>query len=402
MKFHEYQAKEIFNKYKLPIPKGYLFNKYSKIKKNIFKKHFKNQMVAKCQVHSGGRGKNGGIKIIKNYKEIKLFSKYWFNKKIKTFQNNNESQIIKNILVEECINISRELYLSILIDNFKSCIIFMVSNYGGIEIEEIIKKYPNLLKKIEINPLIGPKLSQIKKLSSYLKFDKKQIKKFNKILLKLYKIFIRFDLTLIEINPLVIDKFGNLICLDAKLISDDNATFRQSLLKNIYDYSQNNHDITLEKYFSFFNYVSLNGNIGCMVNGAGLAMSTMDLLKLYGGKPANFLDIGGSTNINSIIKSFNIILSDKNVDIIFINIFGGIIRCDIIAKSIIYVLKEIKTNTPIIIRLSGNKSKIGIYKLLKSKLKIITISSFKNAVKFAVFLSKNKRKYNVYFNRSKY
>ncbi|UDG80421.1 ADP-forming succinate--CoA ligase subunit beta [Candidatus Annandia pinicola] len=402
MKFHEYQAKEIFNKYKLPIPKGYLFNKYSEIKKKFSKKKFKNPMIAKCQVHSGSRSKNGGIKIVKNYKDIKLFSKYWFNKKIKTNQNNNESQIIKNILLEEYINISKELYLSILIDNFESCIIFMISSYGGIEIEKIIKKYPYLLKKIKINPLIGPQCHQIKKISSELKFNNEQIKKFNEILLKLYKIFIKFDLTLIEINPLVIDKLGNLVCLDAKLVSDDNAIFRQSLLKNIYDYSQNNNDIILEKCFSFFNYVSLNGNIGCMVNGAGLAMSTMDLLKLYGGKPANFLDIGGSTDINSIIKSFNIILSDKNVDIIFINIFGGIIRCDIIAKSIIYVLRKIKTNTPIIVRLSGNKSKIGIYKLLKSKLKIITISSFKNAVKFAVFLSKNKRKYNVYLNRSKY
>ncbi|AZP36144.1 Succinyl-CoA ligase [ADP-forming] subunit beta [Candidatus Annandia adelgestsuga] len=390
MKFHEYQAKEIFKKYKLPIPKGYLFNNYFKIKKFISKINFDKPVIAKCQAHTGGRGKVGGIKIIKNYKDIKLFFKYWFNKKIKTSQNNNESQIIKNILIEEYINISKELYLSILIDNFTNCIFFMFSNQGGIEIEKIIKKYPYLLKKIKIDPLIGPQFYQIKKILFELKFNKKQIEQFNNIFFNLYKILIKFDLTLIEINPLVIDKNDNLICLDIKLILDKNSIFRQSLLKNIYDYSQNN-DIILEKTFSSLNYILLKGNIGCMINGAGLAMSTMDLLKLYGGKPANFLDIGGRTNTNNIVKSFNIILSNKNVNVIFINIFGGIIRCDFIANSIIYVLKKIKINIPIVIRLSGNNSKIGINKLLKNKSKIITITNLKKAIKFTVFLSKNKR-----------
>lgn len=386
MNLHEYQAKEILKKYNLPIPNSYLCQNSEEIKNIINKFKNKKKLVLKCQVHAGGRGKAGAVKIVKNEKEIKDFLKKWLGNKVINEQTGEEGKIVNKILIEEKTKFFKEFYLAVLIDRSIQKIVFIASNEGGTEIEEISKKNPNLIYKVIIDPLIGPMPFQARNLAFNLGLSEQPLNQFVKIFIKLVNIFIKNDLELIEINPLVLTKKKSLILLDAKIIVDDNALYRQENLKNLHDYSQidprESHALKWN-----LNYVPLEGNIGCIVNGAGLAMATMDMIKLQGGKPANFLDVGGSTTKERVKEAFKIILSDKNVKTILINIFGGIVRCDLISEGIISAIKETNIKIPLVVRLEGNHSKLGMKKIKDSKLKIKIADNLTEAAKKAISAS---------------
>lgn len=387
MKLHEYQAKKIFSRYKLPIPNGYICKNINELEKAFYKIK-SNQCVLKCQVHSGGRGKAGGIKIINNKNDIKIFANQWFGKMIHTSQTDNNGKIVKKILIEEAyIDIYKELYLSILVDTNNLCITVISSEQGGISIEETSKKTPNNIYKIKIDPFLGPQLYQARFLAYKLNLKKIQINKFIDIFMKLSSMLLDLDLSLVEINPLIITHSNNLICLDGKIVIDNNAKFRQKNIFKLYDKSQENAQESYAKKYGL-NYISLNGNIGCLVNGAGLAMSTMDIIKMYGGMPANFLDIGGGIKTKNIIKAFEIILNDKKITALLVNIFGGIVRCDLIAQGIIEAAKKLKINIPVIVRLEGNNAKLGYDILSKNNINIIIESNLNNAVKSVVKAAK--------------
>lgn len=387
MNLHEYQSKKILFKHGLPIPDGKVYKRISDLI-NI-KKELKKQksLVLKCQVHAGGRGKVGGVKIVYNFEEVCLFFKKWLGNKLITNQTDKNGQIVKKILIEKTTKFKKELYLAVLIDKNNYKITFIASTQGGIEIEKTAKKKPQSIYKTIIDHTTGPMLYQGRELGFKLGIENELIGKFTEIFIGLVNIFIKYDLELIEINPLVITEDKKLICLDSKMIVDNNALYRQKKLKKMNDISQQNlrecHALKWD-----LNYVQLNGNIGCMVNGAGLAMATMDIIKFNGGQPANFLDVGGNTNKEKVKEAFKIILSDKKINSVLVNIFGGIVRCDLIADGIIQAIKEIKVNIPIIIRLEGNNAELGIQKLKKSSLKIIVAKNLKDAAEQAVISSK--------------
>lgn len=397
MKLHEYQAKKIFFNYKLPIPSGYVCKNLnelelaaSKINSHIW--------ALKCQIHAGGRGKVGGVKIINDKKDIKTFAKKWFGNMMITGQTSNTGKIVKKILIEDAnIHISNELYLGIMTDTVNNNVIAIASKQGGTSIEKIAKEHTNLIHKVILDPYIGLQLYQARSLAYKLKLSTIQVNNFIDIFMKLASLFFDLDLSLVEINPLVVTNTNNLICLDSKIIVDKNAKFRQKKFFEIYDYSQ---DDPKESYATQhgFNYISLKGNIGCLVNGAGLAMATMDIIQLYGGKPANFLDIGGNLKKESIIEAFNLILQDHKVLAILVNIFGGIVRCDLIAESIITIAKEKKINIPIVVRLEGNNSNIGLKKLSENNVNIISAHNLDSAAKLVVEASQGKNNH-VYFNQ---
>lgn len=388
MNLHEYQAKKILKKYDLPIQHGYICETFEEIKNAALKLNYlNNNIVLKCQVHAGGRGKVGAVKIVNNLQEIKKFSNKWLGKNLVTNQTNEKGQPVNKILVEKSTNFYKEFYLGITIDKKNHKIVAIASTEGGVEIEKIAKKTPNKIHKINIDPLLGPLSFQGRIIAYKLSLNNKIHNQFIDIFNKLVKIFIKKDLELIEINPLVLTTSEKLICLDAKMSVDNNSLYRQQELKQMHDPSQQDKREELASQHNL-NYVALGGNIGCMVNGAGLAMATMDMIKLYGGKPANFLDVGGSTTEERVNEAFKIILSDKKIKSIIVNIFGGIVRCDLISEGIISSIKQIKTTIPIIIRLEGNNSDIGIKKLINSALNIIVASSLTDAAKQAVQLSK--------------
>lgn len=387
MKLHEYQAKKILFRYKLPIPFGYICSNLNELEKSSLKIN-SDRWVLKCQVHAGGRGKSGGIKIVYNKKDIKTFANKWFGNMIKTNQTDNNGKIVEKILIEEAkTNILHELYLGILIDTISNNVIAVASKEGGISVEKTAKKNLKSIHKVILDPCCKAQLYQGRFLAYKLNLKNEQVKNFTNIFMKLSKMFFDLDLSLLEINPLIIDDLNNLICLDSKITVDKNAKFRQKEIFNIYDVNQDNpNEVYAEKHG--LNYVALSGNIGCLVNGAGLAMATMDIIKLYGGKPANFLDIGGGIKQENITKALDIILSDKKIRAILINIFGGIVRCDFIADGIINFIKSKKINIPIVVRLEGNNSDIGFKKLLTSKINIIPSHDLENAVKTVVEVSK--------------
>lgn len=388
MNLHEYQVKKLFSDYSIPIPIGDVCNTPYKAQKIAYKINNHGPWIMKCQVHAGGRGKAGGIKIIYNIKDIYHFSKKWLKKYLITYQTDKKGQLVNKILIEEVIDIHKELYLSVILDYNIQRIVFLASTKGGINIEEITKKCPKLIHKIIIDPLIGAQNYQGRELAFKIKLIGKQIKQFTNIFLKLIKLFLERDLTMIEINPLIINQKGDLICLDGKINVDDNALFRQPEIYKMRDISQK------DKYESHaenwkLNYIGFDGNIGCIVNGAGLAMGTMDLIKLYGYKPANFLDINGNTSKEHINEAFKILLSNNKIKVIFINIFGGIVNCNIFAQNIIYIMNKIIVNIPIIIRLEGNNSILGIKKIINSGLNIIISYSIIDAVKKIIKIVEN-------------
>ena len=382
MNLHEYQAKDLFREYGISVSKGIPVVSSSEIKEAINSLEG-DRWVVKAQVHAGGRGKAGGVELVDSIQEAEAFAEKWLGNNLVTYQTDERGQPVNTILIEECIDIAEELYFGAVIDRASQRLVFMASQEGGVNIEEVAATTPEKIFQVAIDPSTGPSRDEADQLSVQLDLTEVQAEQFRDLYLSLSKMFIEKDLSLLEINPLVITTKGDLICLDAKINVDSNALYRQESLVKINDVSQEDER---ESYASKWNlsYVSLNGNIGCMVNGAGLAMGTMDIIKLQGGEPANFLDVGGAADSERVSEAFKIILSDKAVQAVLINIFGGIVRCDIIADGIIEAIEQIGVNVPVVVRLEGNNSELGSDKLSKSGLDIIIASGLEDAAKLVV------------------
>lgn len=377
MNLHEYQGKQLFSEYGLPVSKGYACDSAEEAVAAA-KKIGGDTWVIKAQVHAGGRGKAGGVKLVKTPEEITEFANNMLGKRLVTYQTDADGQLVSKILIEACTDIDQELYLGAVIDRGSRKIVFMASTEGGVEIEKVAEKTPEKILKVTINPLVGAQAYQGRELGYKLGLSSEQVKQFTKIFLGLAKLFEENDLALLEINPLVIKKDGDLHCLDAKMAIDGNALYRQPKIKAMEDPSQEDERERRAAQWDL-NYVALDGNIGCMVNGAGLAMGTMDLVKLQGGAPANFLDVGGGATKERVTEAFKIILSDQNVKAVLVNIFGGIVRCDLIADGIIGAVEEVGVNVPVVVRLEGNNAELGAKKLADSGLNIIAAQSFNDA-----------------------
>jgi len=343
--------------------------------------------VVKAQVHAGGRGKAGGVKLVKTTAEVGEFAQKWLGQRLVTYQTDENGQPVSKILVESCTDIAEELYLGAVVDRSSRRIVFMASTEGGVEIEKVAEETPEKILRATIDPLVGPQPYQGRDLAFKLGLEGDQIKQFVKIFMGLAKMFQEKDLALIEINPLVITEQGNLHCLDAKLGVDSNAIYRQKALAEMHDPSQEDErEANAAKWE--LNYVALDGDIGCMVNGAGLAMGTMDIVKLHGGAPANFLDVGGGATKERVSEAFKIILSDENVKAVLINIFGGIVRCDLIAEGVIGAVEEIGVQVPVVVRLEGNNAELGQKVLADSGLNIIAATSLTDAAEQVVAAAK--------------
>ena len=387
MNLHEYQAKQLFADYGLPVSKGVVVDDADKVAAAVKKIGGKKWMV-KAQVHAGGRGKAGGVKLADSVEDVRGFAEQWLGKNLITYQTDATGQPVNRILVEACTNISQELYLGAVVDRSSSRIVFMASMEGGVEIEKVAVETPEKILKIPIDPIMGPHSSQGRKLALDLGLEGDQIKQFIELFLGLAKLFQDLDLSLLEINPLVITTEGNFECLDGKIIIDSNALYRQPKLKEMMDPSQDDEREVLAAQWDL-NYVALDGNIGCMVNGAGLAMGTMDIIKTHGGKPANFLDVGGGTTKDKVTEAFKIILSDENVVTVLVNIFGGIVRCDLIAEGVIGAVQEVGVQIPVVVRLEGNNSELGREVLENSGFNIVVASSLSEAAELSVALAED-------------
>ena len=377
MNLHEYQGKQLFRDYGLPVSQGFAV-KSAKDAEEAAKEIGGSKWVVKAQVHAGGRGKAGGVKLVESLEEIKDFSNYWLGKNLVSYQTDEHGQPVSSILVEECTDIQDELYLGAVIDRTAKKIVFMASTEGGVEIEKVAEETPDKILKVAIDPLTGAQPYQGREIAFQLGLKGNQIKQFVQIFIGLAKLFKDKDLELIEINPLVINSDQNLHCLDAKVVVDSNAIYRQPELAEMRDQSQEDPREAHAASWDL-NYVALDGNIGCMVNGAGLAMGTMDMVNLHGGSPANFLDVGGGATKERVVEAFKIILSDQNVKAVFINIFGGIVRCDLIADGVIGAVEEVGVNVPVVVRLEGNNAKLGLKKLSDSGLDILAAQSLSDA-----------------------
>ena len=377
MNLHEYQGKQLFRDYGLPVSQGFAV-KSAKDAEEAAREIGGSKWVVKAQVHAGGRGKAGGVKLVESLEEIKDFSNYWLGKNLVTYQTDEHGQPVSSILVEECTDIQDELYLGAVIDRTAKKIVFMASTEGGVEIEKVAEETPDKILKVAIDPLTGAQSYQGREIAFQLGLKGNQIKQFVQIFIGLAKLFKDKDLELIEINPLVINSDQNLHCLDAKVVVDSNAIYRQPELAGMRDQSQEDPREAHAASWDL-NYVALDGNIGCMVNGAGLAMGTMDMVNLHGGSPANFLDVGGGATKERVVEAFKIILSDQNVKAVFINIFGGIVRCDLIADGVIGAVEEVGVNVPVVVRLEGNNAKLGLKKLSDSGLDILAAQSLSDA-----------------------
>lgn len=379
MNLHEYQSKHLLKKYNIPVPTGeVVFNPDAAI--DAAGKIGGDRWVVKAQVHAGGRGKAGGVRLVKGKDELKSAVKALLGTRLVTYQTDERGQPVNQILIEQTSDIARELYLGAVIDRASQRIVFMASTEGGVEIEKVAEESPEKILKVTVDPTIGLQPFQCRQLFFGLDLDSKQMRSFTDIVMGLYQLFIGCDLSLLEINPLVVTGSGELICLDAKLNIDDNALYRQSELREMRDTTQEDEHETLAQQWEL-SYIKLDGNIGCMVNGAGLAMATMDLIKLAGGEPANFLDVGGGATKERVTEAFKIIVSDKNVKGILVNIFGGIVRCDLIADGIISAVKEVGVNVPVVVRLEGNNAQLGAKKLADSGMNIIAAKGFADAAK---------------------
>jgi succinyl-CoA synthetase beta subunit len=382
MNLHEYQGKQLFAEYGLPVSKGYAVDTPQDAAAAA-DKIGGDMWVVKAQVHAGGRGKAGGVKLVKSKAEIEAFAKQWLGKRLVTYQTDENGQPVSKILVESCTDIAEELYLGAVVDRASRRIVFMASTEGGVEIEKVAHETPEKILRATIDPLVGPQPFQGRELAFQLGLSGDQIKQFVKIFMGLAQMFIDKDLALIEVNPLVITEQGNLHCLDAKIGVDSNAMFRQPALQKMHDRTQDDEREAHAAQWEL-NYVALDGNIGCMVNGAGLAMGTMDIVALHGGFPANFLDVGGGATKERVSEAFKIILSDDKVKAVLINIFGGIVRCDLIAEGVIGAVEEIGVKVPVVVRLEGNNADLGRQVLADSGLNIIAATSLTDAAQQAV------------------
>ncbi|GHB27879.1 ADP-forming succinate--CoA ligase subunit beta [Salinicola rhizosphaerae] len=388
MNLHEYQGKQLFADYGLPVSKGFAVDTPEEAAQAC-KKIGGDKWVVKAQVHAGGRGKAGGVKLVTSADEAKAFAEQWLGKNLVTYQTDEKGQPVAKILVENCTDIASELYLGAVVDRATRRVVFMASTEGGVEIEKVAEETPEKILKAEIDPLVGAQPYQARELAFQLGLNKEQIKQFTKIFLGLSKLFHDKDLALLEINPLVITDEGNLHCLDAKINLDANAMYRHPDLQAMRDPSQEDEREAHAQEWEL-NYVALDGNIGCMVNGAGLAMGTMDIVNLNGGSPANFLDVGGGATKERVAEAFKIILSDTNVKAVLVNIFGGIVRCDMIAEGIIGAVEQVGVNVPVVVRLEGNNAELGAEKLASSGLNIIAATSLTDAAQQVVKAAEGK------------
>ena len=386
MNLHEFQGKQLFADFGLPVSKNVVITSADQAL-NACRYIGGNKWVVKVQVHAGGRGKAGGVKLVSTPEEAEEFANHWLGKRLITYQTDSNGQIVNSILVEECTDIAKELYLSAVIDRGTQRIVFIGSSEGGVNIEEVAEKTPEKIIYEPIDPLTGPMGFQSRKISKVLELDPEQSKQFSIMLPQLTDLFISHDLSLLEINPLVITQGGKLHCLDAKINIDSNAVYRQPYIQDMHDPSQEDPR-EAEAAKSDLSYVSLDGNIGCMVNGAGLAMGTMDTIKFFGGSPANFLDVGGTATQERVSKAFKLILADPEVKVVLVNIFGGIVRCDLIAEGILAAIEEVGVSIPVVVRLEGNNADIGSDILAKSNAAIVSLTNLEKAAKKAVELSK--------------
>mgnify|MGYP001223117165 FL=1 len=382
MNLHEYQGKQLFAEYGLPVSQGVAAET---VQEAIAAADIigGDRWVVKAQVHAGGRGKAGGVKLVSSKAEIEEFARGWLGKNLITYQTDAAGQPVSRILVETCTDIARELYLGAVVDRATRRVVFMASTEGGVEIEKVAEETPDKILKAVIDPMTGAQPYQARELAFKLGLEGVQIKQFVGIFMGLAKMFVERDLALLEINPLVITSEGNMHCLDAKLVIDSNAMYRQPALKEMHDPSQEDAREAHAAAWDL-NYVALDGSIGCMVNGAGLAMGTMDIVQLHGGSPANFLDVGGGATKERVVEAFKIILSDDKVKAVLINIFGGIVRCDLIADGVIGAVQEVGVEVPVVVRLEGNNAELGTQKLAESGLDIIAATSLSDAAKQVV------------------
>ena len=382
MNLHEYQAKQLFAEYGLPVSTGIAVDNGPDAKAAA-EKIGGDKWVVKAQVHAGGRGKAGGVRLVDSPAEAQAFAEEWLGKNLITYQTDANGQPVSKILVESCTDIAQELYLGAVVDRATRRVVFMASTEGGVEIEKVAEETPEKILKAIIDPMTGAQPFQGRDLAFRLGLNSGQVKQFTSLFLGLAKLFEDFDLALLEINPLVITAEGNLHCLDGKINIDSNAMYRQPKLREMHDRSQEDareaHAAEWE-----LNYVALDGNIGCMVNGAGLAMGTMDIVQLHGGSPANFLDVGGGATKERVTEAFKIILSDTNVKAVLVNIFGGIVRCDLIAEGIIGAVHEVGVAVPVVVRLEGNNAELGRKVLSDSGLNIIAATSLTDAAEKVV------------------
>ena len=379
MNIHEYQAKDLLREFGVPTPKGVVIYNIKEVSQKI-KTLGTNNLVVKAQIHAGGRGKAGGIKLVKNNKDLIKETSNMFGKTLITNQTGPQGKKVKRLYIEEVSEIQKEFYLSCLVDRSSSKIAFISSTEGGIEIEKIAKQSPEKIvtTKFDLNDEIAE--HDIENIIKVFKLNDKQKKQARKLINSIFNLLIQKDASLVEINPLIINKSANLCCLDAKISFDDNAMFRHPEILKLRDLDEED-PIEIEARKHDLAYIKLNGSIGCMVNGAGLAMATMDIIKLYGKEPANFLDVGGGASKEKVTAAFKIILSDKNVKGILINIFGGIMRCDVLARGVIEAAKETKLNVPLVVRLAGTNFEEGKKILNNSNLKILSATDLDDAAK---------------------
>lgn len=388
MNLHEYQGKQLFREYGLPVSNGIAVDS----PRAAFEAAGQiggDKWVVKTQVHAGGRGKAGGVKLITNKEEAKEFASKWLGKNLVTYQTDANGQPVSKILVEDCTDIADELYLGAVVDRSTRRVVFMASTEGGVEIEKVAEETPEKIHKVAIDPLVGAQPYQGRELAFKLGLEGKLVKQFTHIFIQLSKLFHDLDLALLEINPLVITEAGDLHCLDSKISIDGNAMYRQAKLRDMHDPSQEDEREAHAASFEL-NYVALDGNIGCMVNGAGLAMGTMDIVNLHGGSPANFLDVGGGATKERVVEAFKIILTDNNVKAVLVNIFGGIVRCDLIAEGIIGAVEEVGVEVPVVVRLEGNNAEKGRKVLADSGLNIIAAVGLADAAQKVVAAAEGK------------
>src|SRR5687767_6721518 len=384
MKIHEYQAKAVLSKYGVPVPRGEVAFTPQEVPE-IAKRLGTPVTVVKAQIHAGGRGKAGGVKLARSLEEAEKIARELIGKTLVTYQTGPSGQRVSRLLIEEGLAIDKELYLGLVVDRSTQRIVLMVSQEGGVEIEKVAEEHPEKIHKVYINPAVGLQRFEAQRLGFALGLSGESLKKGVKMMLALYNAFIAADASIIEINPLIVTKNGDLLALDAKMNFDDNALYRHPDIRELRDISEED-PLEVEASKFSLNYIRLDGTIGCMVNGAGLAMATMDIIKLAGGEPANFLDVGGGASAEQIKNAFRILMADRAVQAVFINIFGGILRCDILAEGVIAAVKDLGVGVPIVIRMEGTNVELGKQLLKESGLNFSTADAMDEAARKVVEL----------------
>lgn len=386
MKIHEYQAKKIFADFGMPVQDGYVFENIEDAESTIrrVQKDFNTEdVVVKAQIHAGGRGKGGGVKYSPNFDKAIQNAKNILGMNLVTHQTGEKGQLVRKVYVTEAFDIAEEYYAAITLDRGKGMDVFMISSEGGVEIEKVAAETPEKIVKVWIDPLLGMKSFQARKLAYGLNLSGDAFKAAMKIFMQMYHAYQSIDATIVEVNPLILTTDGRIIVLDAKVNLDDNALFRHKDISDMRDFDEEDPMEVEAGKFSL-NYIKLDGNVGCMVNGAGLAMATMDIIKLAGGEPANFLDVGGTASAETVKNGFRIILSDENVKAVLINIFGGIVRCDRVANGVVQAVKELGLKVPVVVRLEGTNSREAQDILAKSGVDIIPAIGMKDAAEKVV------------------